>query len=113
MLLYRCIAEYREAFYLFDKDGDGSISRWELGTVMRSLGQKPTDAELQAMINEVDMDGTIAIFFKQPGFSLAHLAKQQISANQCPQAELPNVLGPCLTCSSLSGMTTGTVYVLF
>uniref|UniRef100_A0AAQ5Z1B5 EF-hand domain-containing protein n=1 Tax=Amphiprion ocellaris TaxID=80972 RepID=A0AAQ5Z1B5_AMPOC len=49
------IAEFKEAFSLFDKDGDGTITTKELGTVMRSLGQNPTEAELQDMINEVDM----------------------------------------------------------
>jgi len=37
---------------LCDKDGDGTITTKELGTVMRS-GQNPTEAELQDMINEV------------------------------------------------------------
>uniref|UniRef100_A0A8C7M0J4 Calmodulin 2a (phosphorylase kinase, delta) n=1 Tax=Oncorhynchus kisutch TaxID=8019 RepID=A0A8C7M0J4_ONCKI len=45
-------AEFKEAFSLFDKDGDGTITTKELGTVMRSLGQNPTEAELQDMINE-------------------------------------------------------------
>lgn len=51
------VVEFKEAFSLFDKDGDGTITTKELGTVMRSLGQNPTEAELQDMINEVDADG--------------------------------------------------------
>ena len=52
------VAEFREAFGLFDKNGDGTISSSELGTIMRSLGQNPTESELQDMINEVDVDGS-------------------------------------------------------
>ena len=59
------IAEFKEAFSLFDKDGDGTITTKELGTVMRSLGQKPTEAELQDKINEVDSDGNGTIDFPE------------------------------------------------
>ena len=49
--------EWREAFRLFDRDGDGSITVEEIGTVMRSLGQHPTNNELIEMIKDVDIDG--------------------------------------------------------
>jgi len=41
----------------FDKDKDGYISSKELGLVMRSLGQNPTESEIRDIINEVDADG--------------------------------------------------------
>lgn len=51
------IAEFKEAFALFDKDGDGNITTSELGSVMRALGLNPTQAELQDMVNEIDQNG--------------------------------------------------------
>ena len=60
VLVFSYAAELKEAFVLFDKDGGGTISSSELGTVMRSLGQNPTDEELREMIDEVDEDGTRA-----------------------------------------------------
>ncbi|KAG2467128.1 calmodulin-like [Polypterus senegalus] len=59
------IAEFREAFALFDKDGDGTITSKELGTVMRALGQNPSEAELQDMINEVDADSNGIVDFTE------------------------------------------------
>ena len=43
----------------------GTITTKELGTVMRSLGQNPTEAELQDMVNEVDADGNGTIDFPE------------------------------------------------
>jgi Ca2+-binding EF-hand superfamily protein len=51
------VAEFKEAFMLFDKDLDGRITATELGIVMRSLGQRPTEAELKNMVTMVDQDG--------------------------------------------------------
>lgn len=49
--------EMREAFSLFDKDGDGCITSSELLTVICSLGQPATDDEAKQMIHQVDTDG--------------------------------------------------------
>lgn len=43
------IAEFREVFLLFDKDGDGHISTNELGVVLRALGAAPSQLEIQEM----------------------------------------------------------------
>ncbi|KAM5561537.1 calmodulin-like protein 11 [Rosa sericea] len=57
------IAEFQEAFCLFDKDGDGCITIEELATAIKSVDQNPTAEELQNMISEVDIDGNGTIEF--------------------------------------------------
>ena len=59
------ITEFKEAFNIFDKDKDGYITTKELGDIMKNLGQSPSEAELQDMINEVDIDGNGTIDFKE------------------------------------------------
>ena len=49
--------ELREAFKVFDKDGNGFISADELRHVMTNLGEKLTDEEINEMIKEADIDG--------------------------------------------------------
>lgn len=49
--------ELREAFKVFDRDGNGSISAAELRHVMTNLGEKLTDEEVDEMIREADLDG--------------------------------------------------------
>ena len=56
------ISEFKEAFSLFNKDGDGCITTKELGTIMCSLDKKPTEAELQDMIIQ-EINGRKLIFY--------------------------------------------------
>ncbi|KAJ2355702.1 hypothetical protein GGF43_002530, partial [Coemansia sp. RSA 2618] len=59
------IDEYKAAFAMFDKDGNGSISPEELRDVMQTLGSNPKEEDLRDMINEVDVDGNGTIDFEE------------------------------------------------
>lgn len=59
------VAEFHEAFRLFDKDGDQRITWSEVGIVMRALGQRPSEDELRKLIKEVDADGNGTIEFHE------------------------------------------------
>lgn len=51
------VEELKEAFEIFDKDGDGQITPQELSATMIALGEKLTDQDILSMINEADADG--------------------------------------------------------
>lgn len=59
------LTEFKSAFSFFDKNGDGTITTRELGTVLRSLGQNPTEKELKDMVKELDKDGNGIIDFDE------------------------------------------------
>ncbi|KAM4810333.1 calcium-binding protein 7 [Rhinophrynus dorsalis] len=59
------IEEIREAFKVFDRDGNGFISKQELGTAMRSLGYMPNEVELEVIIQRLDMDGDGQVDFEE------------------------------------------------
>ena len=65
------LVEFKEAFLLFDKDGDGRITAEELGEVLTTLDQNPTQLELQAMISVVDANrkNIICVFSLNPLYS--------------------------------------------
>lgn len=63
--------EIREAFRVFDKDGNGFISAAELRHVMTNLGEKLTDEEVDEMIREADIDGD-----GQVNYEGKHLVRQ-------------------------------------
>lgn len=75
------MADFKEAFTLFDKDNDGCITTPELGTVMRALGKNPTEAEVRVLAEEVDPDGRGVINLQgegrcaeRPGLPMGRLA---------------------------------------
>ena len=55
-------SEMKDAFDLFDKNGDQKISVSELGMVLRSLGQNPTDKEVEEIMKKADKDGMYGNF---------------------------------------------------
>ncbi|CAG2241635.1 CALM [Mytilus edulis] len=61
----KVVSDFKEVFELFDKDGDGTITIKELDTVMRSLGQNPTENEVKEMVQKVDTDGNGTIEFPE------------------------------------------------
>lgn len=72
--------EMREAFRVFDKDGNGFISSAELRHVMTSLGERLSEEEVNEMIREADIDGDgtvnyegtlyVILFLTSRGFTL-------------------------------------------
>ena len=59
------IGEIHEAFELFDKDGDGTISTGELKIVLRCFGKKATDEHVSAIINKYGYNEGDDLYFEQ------------------------------------------------
>lgn len=49
--------EFKEAFLLFDRTGDGKISFSQCGDVMRALGQNPVNAEVLKVLGNPKAEG--------------------------------------------------------
>eukprot|EP01082_Thalassiosira_pseudonana_P007851 g6917.t1 g6917 contig23:1482794-1483706(-) len=79
------VADLKEAFSMFDIDGDGTITLVELKEVMRSLGQNPTEKELKQMINSVDDNGDNEIDFEE---FLILMSSKKGGKNDDPDKEL-------------------------
>ncbi|XP_078331189.1 neo-calmodulin-like isoform X2 [Crassostrea virginica] len=49
--------ELIECFEMFDRNGDGTISVEELGSILRALGQNPTQAQVDDFMKKADKNG--------------------------------------------------------
>ncbi|KAJ5427821.1 calmodulin [Penicillium cf. griseofulvum] len=74
------VSEYKEAFSLFDKDGDGAWHRHALA------GSEPSESELQDMINEVDADNNGTIDFPEFLTMMARKMKDTDSEEEIREA---------------------------
>jgi len=72
----------QEAFNVFDKDNDGSITIKELRTAMRSLGYNPSAEELQDLIREYDKDDSGTIELNEFMKLMTNKIKEQEEVNQ-------------------------------
>ena len=54
------IAEFQEAFLLYDNRGDGKIAVSLIGDVMRALGQNPTESEVKKLVHEHRADERVS-----------------------------------------------------
>lgn len=93
--------EIREAFRVFDKDGNGFISAAELRHVMTNLGEKLTDEEVDEMIREADIDGDGQVNYEgvykashSPPFHRPHSYSLNALSTECVAASLQNALIP-------------------
>ena len=80
------LAKIKAAFSLFDKDGDGIITVKDLGTVMQSLGEHLTEAELQDMIDKVDGHGNGVVDFSDFRTMMAQKMQDADSEEEIRQA---------------------------
>ncbi|KAJ1723618.1 myosin II light chain [Coemansia erecta] len=84
--------EFKEAFGLFDRTGGGTIPSSSLGTLLRALGQNPTEADVHELIGDIDpaseskginFDSFVRIVMRPGGFSSAN---SEDSLNEFVQA---------------------------
>merc|ERR1712072_1409836 len=59
------MAEFKEAFELFDTDKSGSIDASELAFAMRALGFEPTGQEVADMLEKTDEDGNGTVQYEE------------------------------------------------
>lgn len=80
------VTEFKEAFALFDKDGDGTIPTNELDAIMKQLGQSLAEEELQIMIEKADPDGTGYLDFTQFLDMMANIMKNTSEEDELREA---------------------------
>jgi len=85
--------EFKEAFQLFDKDGDGAITTKELKMVLKACGQNVSNEEIQDMINEIDCDGNGTMDITDL-FAISSSRAKNISSQDPHETKLLDIFKP-------------------
>lgn len=74
------IAEFQEAFQLFDSRGDGKIHVAQIGDALRALGQNPTESDVKKCTLHLKPDERISFEVFLPIYQvLIYLSKNIIT----------------------------------
>eukprot|EP00761_Pharyngomonas_kirbyi_P011125 gb/GECH01011149.1/.p1 GENE.gb/GECH01011149.1/~~gb/GECH01011149.1/.p1 ORF type:complete len:161 (+),score=37.16 gb/GECH01011149.1/:1-483(+) len=71
------LKEFHSIYHLFDADGNGCITKDELGELMKILGLNPSQEEIDDMMKEVDTDLSGDIDFSE----FVQVMSRKIKAN--------------------------------
>ncbi|KAK4783378.1 hypothetical protein SAY86_007752 [Trapa natans] len=77
------LAELREIFRSFDRNNDGSLTQLELGSLLRSLGLKPSPDQLESLIRKADLNSNGLIEFSE----FVALVEPDLVTSKCPYSE--------------------------
>lgn len=77
------IAELREIFRSFDRNKDGSLTQLELGSLLRSLGLKPSPEQLEDLIQKADTNSNGLVEFSE----FVGLVSPEILSTKSPYTE--------------------------
>ena len=57
------VTEFKGSFAFFGSSGDGVIEKEDLNKVMRSLGLKPSEKDIEEMLETIEREGNKEITF--------------------------------------------------
>ena len=70
------VDNWLNTFNKFDRDGAGDINHHEIGLLFLQLGFRPTDAEIRALVSEVDNDSSGTVDFEEFCLLMLRLKRQ-------------------------------------
>ncbi|PON91245.1 Parvalbumin [Trema orientale] len=74
------IAELREIFRSFDRNKNGSLTQLEMGSMLRSLGLKPSTEQVEALIHQADRNRNGLVEFSE----FVALVEPELLQARCP-----------------------------